>query len=148
MKKHKAASGTGGPAGFSTQASLYGGEQPLRKPNSLVNSDKERFGKPTVNNNRKRGVKEVQSAQGTTPANNMSGISDNMAKVSTNKYRNGPSHLVQNQVSRSAINNPLHLKNKTMSNISIIDRISERQNRMEEKYFNHNIKQKRKSTNH
>lgn len=32
-----------------------------------------------------------------------------------------------------------------MSNISIIDRISERQNRMEEKYFNQDIKQKRKS---
>ena len=72
---------------------------------------------------------------------------DDMLKVSSNKYRNGASHLVPNQVNHSAINNPLHLKNKTMSNISIIDRISERQNRMEEKYFNHNIKQKRKSTN-
>jgi hypothetical protein len=29
-----------------------------------------------------------------------------------------------------------HIKNKTMSNITIIDKMSERENRMKEKYFN------------
>lgn len=45
----------------------------------------------------------------------------------------------------SASQNPLHYKNKTMSNISIIDRISERQNRMEEKYFSSKLKQQMKA---
>jgi hypothetical protein len=32
----------------------------------------------------------------------------------------------------------MHTKNKTMSNIGIIEKMSERQNRMKEKYFNKN----------
>ena len=48
-------------------------------------------------------------------------------------------------LSRPTVNSHFQPKNKTLSNISIIDRISERQNRMEEKYFNNKIKNNRPS---
>lgn len=155
-KQKGPATGAGGGGGFSTQASLYGAENPnSRKPHSLDPSEKMRFNKQNTqqsnNMNRKRAKLDAYSAQGTTHTNNLGpSFPDPGLQVSNGgnfgKIRSKLNEA-QNNANRTDIANALHMKNKTMSNISIIDRISERTNRMAEKYFpNNNVKSKRKST--
>lgn len=55
--------------------------------------------------------------------------------------RKGTGHgAMLGQNSNNSCEPHLQFKNKTMSNITIIDKISERQQRMEEKYFGQNAK--------
>jgi hypothetical protein len=104
------------------------------------------------NLHRKRGKLDAYSAQGTTQTNHLgTAFPDPGLQVSNGNFGKIRSKLneAQGNANRSDIANALHMKNKTMSNISIIDRISERTNRMAEKYFpnnNNNMKTKRKST--
>ena len=98
------------------------------------------------NNIRKRGKIDTNSAQGAIQKDNFNNLQTyynrKNQKDSDQQLNNlRDRHLkIDGRGNQADITNALHMKNKTMSNISIIDRISERQNRMEEKYFNQEIK--------
>ena len=103
---------------------------------------------------KKRGKVDAYSAQGAFQRDNQQNNNKGYYNRQTKKESDQKVDNIRNRHlkvdngshgNQAEIANALHMKNKTMSNISIIDRISERQNRMEEKYFNQEIKQKRKS---